>query len=313
MMEGAPKPIPQNKSTEGSVAETAETIVDLIGIGGTLLQRLLGEKSGHLTKLLGNTRGLVYARLFTAFASPLAAGTADSADLMRALNTSLQTQVVRQLDLGKESYKAESGVVEQQFQTFLDQIQPHIHQIREKFSNSNDPLKERALRFAFANIFIPFDNIISEQQLTAAPYYEDRMSSLLGAPISLDDLLDKEALHAVNQEEWESKQGDFNNIQKRIPLDDLHPDGTPMQIGIPRLQQFAMSQEYSDFKKNLFSIYHSEAYQALRKITKDSEQLYFYEVLGSPEFATAEEFERAKKGVDPKVLALVNPKSLSFE
>lgn len=216
--------------------------------------------------------------------------------LMSALNSVHTASRVESIKRVKEIAPKNSEEKKQAVQHFLDDIRPYVETLRSKFDAGDDPITKRALRFAFSNLFISYQNRISAGNFEDDPLYKESMPVMLGAPIELDDMFSE-----AGQEMLEFGQ--------KVPLDDLNSDQTPKVI--PIREAPLRSERYIAFKRKLFEIYNTEAFKALQQRVGDTGILFDYEVLIDPDVAPPELVAqaRARAKLAP-ITSFVNPKTV---
>jgi hypothetical protein len=304
-IEGAKKVTAPHTETGGvrSALEVVDTALDLFEV-----VKKTAKLDALFDKIPKAARAMVLAKVLLALTGSAAAEAPDQSTMQNALNTAARMYTSEQVVRGREAQQANAAQVELQFQSFLDQIQPYTRETRALFGEHPNPMQQRAIRFAFGNLFVEFDNVITKQNLSKAEKYEERLAAVLGAPVDIDDILEQEfksfhpSVQAAKTEVFEGEQG------REIRLDDLKPDGTPKQIGIDAARFTPkMSPEYAGFVKALFQIFRSAKFQELRKVVDDKGQMFALEILMHPKWATPEELAWAKETARLEhMLGLVN-------
>lgn len=288
-------------SVEAAWKVTAVTTRLLRGLVGVKVADKIFDALSELAnskqfKILGQFKPYQVVRIVLALGCATDASALTQDTLISALNSvhnaSRIEMVQRANELAPHQEERETSV-----QHFLDDVRPHIESVRAQF-DSKDPIQNRALRFAFANVFISYDNRISAGEFDRSPEYQERMPQMLGAPIGLEDLLvgvtDEEQVFGVHT------QG------QKVPLDDLNPDGTPESHPMQTMSE--RSREYIAFKKRLFEVYASPSFKALQQRVGDSGVLFDYEVLIDRDLAPQALVAVAeKRAALSDMLSLVNP------
>lgn len=308
MPEGPPKPA---SARDRTIHEDLREGVEVAGVGMDILEVLqrITKFDKVLDRLPTAARAMIFAKALLAVVGTASAEAPDPGSFSNALNTAARIYTATQVERGKEAGEANAQEIEQQFQSFLDEIQPYVRETRELFGPAPTAMELRALRFAFGNVFKPFDNVIAEKNFTKAQEYDARLAAVLGAPASIDDVLADEfsTLYGPLRAEREER---FSGAQTPTQLDDLKPDGTPTQQGVG-LERFygKISPEKAQFITALFKIIRSEHFSMLwRDVIKDKGQLIALEVLVYAKFATPKEIAWAKEVARlEQMLGLVHP------
>lgn len=238
-----------------------------------VIQDLRQKNKNDIIRWAATLRKITVARVLFTVASSLSTGPA-SADHVAAIFKDAYA-------LARSAERTQAHMLVQAvaqpeipaFTTFLEQIREPVEKIRALFPPTDDATRW-ALRFAFANVFVPYGNVIATQGFERDPRYRAALTELLGSSPRLDEFIIAE--------------------EKRRATSLPSPD------------------EDRQFKHRLFTIYESEPFRELQGYIGDSKQLFYYEVLSYPNAAV--EFPRlyadAKKNISMKVLSLVEPETL---
>ena len=129
-------------------------------------------------------------------------GPAQAEDFAKAVNTTYQltqsAQKIKSLEAIRDLKSSEAPDVK--LQHFLDGIRGPAIKLRQKFENTGDPVKDQAWRVAIANVFTPYENRITAERLTDNPEYHTKVHEILGAPTTLEDILQGADLPAYKQD-----------------------------------------------------------------------------------------------------------------
>lgn len=236
------------------------------------------------------------ARIVLALGCASGPGDITQESLISVLNSVHNASRIESIQRSKEIAPVNFEKKEKAVQHFLDDVRPHVEGLRAQFGSADDPITQRALRFAFSNVFIPYENRISVGKFEEDEEYQTKMPEMLGAPIGLDDLLPSTA-----DPEYVFGQ--------KVPLDDLNKDGTPKSM--PIRENLSRSEPYIAFKKKLFEIYNTPDFKALQRRIGDTGVLFDYEVLIDPDLAPAELVAEARERAKlSPMIAFVNPKTV---
>lgn len=138
-------------------------------------------------------------------------GPAKAEDFAKAVNTTYQlsqsAQKIRSLETIRDLKSSEAPDVK--LQHFLDGIRGPATKLRQKFENTGDPVKDQAWRVALANVFTPYENRITAERLTDNPEYHTKVHEILGAPTTLEDILQGTDLPAYKQDYGKFKEQIF--------------------------------------------------------------------------------------------------------
>ncbi len=265
-------------------------------LGVELFDKFASLSKTDAFKAIARFKPYQVARIVLALGCASGPGDITQENLISVLNSVHSASRVESIQRSKELAPVNFEKKEKAVQHFLDDVRPHVETLRAQFGATDDPIAQRALRFAFSNVFISYENRISVGQFEEDEEYQTKMPEMLGAPIGLDDLLT-------------GTQDETLVFGQKVRLDDLNEDQTPKSM--PIRENPVRTEAYVAFKKKLFEIYNTDAFKALQQRVGDKGLLFDYEVLIDPDLAppelVAEARERAK--LSP-MIAFVNPKTV---
>jgi len=129
-------------------------------------------------------------------------GPAKAEDFSKAMRNTYQlsqtAQKIKSLEITRDLKSSEAPDVK--LQHFLDGIRDPATKLRQKFENTGDSVKDQAWRVAIANVFTPYENRITAERLTDNPEYHTKVHEILGAPTTLEDILQGNDLPAYKQD-----------------------------------------------------------------------------------------------------------------
>ncbi len=123
----------------------------------------------------------------------ISGGPAKAEDFAKAVNTTYQmTQTLRKVQSIETTRDLKSSEApDVKVQQFFDAIRDPIQKLRSKFADTGDQVKDQAWRVAAANVLVEYNNRITDEGLNKVPGFQDKLTQILGAPVSLSDILGK--------------------------------------------------------------------------------------------------------------------------